>query len=117
MIPSIVLRVFYDIPAITGTKRTPSPKKGKSRWNQVGTFRVGAGVVTLVLLGDGFDFSVESSPPGAHHHVSWMETLHYMTLIERAKWLRATAPDREIYGAEWCLLNPAHTEARWTETQ
>ena len=44
-------------------------------------FRVGTGVVTLLLLGDGFDVSVESS-------------LLVLTITSRgwklAKWLRAT---------------------------
>jgi hypothetical protein len=39
-----------------------------------------------------------------------METLHCITLIDVRNWLRVTAPGREIDGAEWCLLNPVHTE-------
>jgi hypothetical protein len=52
---SIVLRVFYDIPAITGTKRPPSPKRGKSA-----PLALAQELLHSVLLGDGFDLSVES---------------------------------------------------------
>jgi hypothetical protein len=48
---SVILRlfsIFYHIPGVTGTKRRSSPKKAKSRRNQVSTFHNGAGVVTHV---------------------------------------------------------------------
>src|SRR5271156_3916896 len=45
---SIVFRIFYHIPGVTGTKRRSSPKRAKSRRNQASTFHDGAGVVTHV---------------------------------------------------------------------